>query len=144
MPAFRRIDGDGNDLDLIVNEIGNYTGTHPLDITDAQGALSALQVVADGNWTIVVKVMQKATHFTGSASGKGSNVLLAAPDTITGLATATITHKGSSNFVVKAYTSDDSDLLVNEIGNYNGQVILPDGTLVFEIIADGTWSIKLG
>jgi hypothetical protein len=139
----KSIDSDGSDIDLIVNEIGRYTGTHLLDITDTQGALSAIQVEADGAWSIVVKVLQKAKPFTGSASGKGSDVLLAPAGTIGGLATASVTHKGSSNFIVKTYAEDEGDLLVNEIGNYTGQIILADGTLVIEIIADGTWSINL-
>jgi hypothetical protein len=29
---------------------------------------------------------------------------------------------------------------VNEIGNYDGQVLLPDATLLISFEADGTWT----
>jgi hypothetical protein len=43
-----------------------------------------------------------------------------------GLTTTTITHRGSSNFAVIAY-GPGIDLLVNEIGNYQGRACLPTG-----------------
>lgn len=43
-----------------------------------------------------------------------------------GLTMVKITYKGSSNFVVHAY-GDYQELLVNEIGRYSGEVLLPDG-----------------
>ncbi len=56
-------------------------------------------------------------------------------------ATVKITHRGSSNFIVKAYTADSGELLVNEIGNYSGEQIMPAGTVLVEILADGAWTI---
>ncbi|MEQ3550235.1 hypothetical protein WIS52_07110 [Pseudonocardia nematodicida] len=44
-----------------------------------------------------------------------------------------------------AASGDDYDLVVNEIGSYEGTVILPnaDGeTLLLEITADGAWSVR--
>ena len=138
----KSIASDGSDIEPAGNEIGKYSDTVPLDLTTDE-TLSTFEVVADGTWKIVVKVMQKATQFTGSFTGKGDNVLLAPSGTSSGFVTATITDKGQSNVAVKAYTPNDYDLLVNEIGNYSGQVIIPDGSLVFEIVAGGTWTIKL-
>ena len=56
---------------------------------------------------------------------------------------ATIRHGGSSNFVVSAWGSS-WDLLVNEIGNYSGTVRVPAGTVIFEVQADGNWTIDQG
>jgi hypothetical protein len=56
---------------------------------------------------------------------------------------ARLTHDGESNFAVWAY-GDSTELLVNEIGHYRGRVLLPDGTVVLDIQADGKWSIALG
>jgi hypothetical protein len=50
-----------------------------------------------------------------------------------------VTHKGESNFVVYLYTEDDSELLINEIGNYSGEQIMSTGLVVIE--ADGTWTL---
>lgn len=58
------------------------------------------------------------------------------------LTTATITHRGDANFVVWAYGSG-RDLLVNEIGRYDEESLVPDGTFLFEIKADGACTMTL-
>ena len=51
------------------------------------------------------------------------------------------THQGSSNFGVYVYYRDDRDLLVNEIGNYNGTTLISaDEPIAFDISADGPWT----
>jgi hypothetical protein len=52
-----------------------------------------------------------------------------------------ISHQGSGNFAIWAYSEDGTDLLVNEIGTYTGESLLADGTFVLEITADGSWTI---
>jgi hypothetical protein len=51
------LDSGGEQLDLLVNEIGGYSGVRPLDFT---GAPAALKVEAGGRWKITVLVLQKA------------------------------------------------------------------------------------
>jgi hypothetical protein len=59
-------------------------------------------------------------------------------------AIASFTHSGSSNFVVHVLTDDNEDLLINEIGSYSGQVLLPSpGALTFDIDADGAWTLDI-
>lgn len=54
-------------------------------------------------------------------------------------------HDGSSNFSVWAYAeSGDEELLVNEIGSYAGRRwLVGDEMYLFDIDADGSWSITL-
>ena len=60
----------------------------------------------------------------------------------------TLTHKGSSNFIVKIFKENgDYESLINEIGNYSGQriVTLKAGCKYYiEIRADGEWTIDFG
>jgi len=59
---------------------------------------------------------------------------------------ATITHDGSGNFAVWALDSglQQVDLLVNEIGSYQGTVLLPaDGATALEITAGGNWIVEV-
>ena len=42
---------------------------------------------------------------------------------------------------VFAHAVDGSELLINEIGRYRGETMLPDSTLLLEIEADGAWTI---
>lgn len=57
------------------------------------------------------------------------------------LLVATISHDGSSNFAIESHSADgDRDLLVNEIGSYDGTVRMSDA-VALEINADGNWTI---
>jgi hypothetical protein len=59
---------------------------------------------------------------------------------VSGLTTVNVNHSGSGNFIVYSYGENDSDLLVNEIGSYRGEILLPDWTVLLSINADGKWS----
>lgn len=132
------IGADGSQLDLLVNEIGNYSGVRPVDFRDNP---AALQIEADGGWRIVIQALNKAPRWPAQSAGTGSAVLVVDPGAVSGLTTVTITHSGESNFVVWAYGERNTDLLVNEIGSYSGRTILPSWALVLEIEADGAWTI---
>lgn len=134
-------DGAGNEIDLLVNEIGPYEGTRPLDFAAAE-LTERLEIQADGNWAVVVEPLSAARSIRVPAakfSGQGDSVLVlsgSSPDT------ADISHLGESNFVVKSY-GRTSHLLVNEIGDYEGTVIIPGDTAVLEVVADGQWQIAI-
>ena len=125
--------------DLLVNEIGNYTGTVLMDKSSRKKSIS-LEITADGPWTVKIGAVQSALHWDGSApaSGVGDNVLF-----YTGKAgAAAVTHDGSSNFAVWAYATR-GDLLINEIGPYTGTVRWMAGPALYEINADGRWTVAL-
>ena len=131
----------GSDYDdLLVNEVGSYSGT----VYVAAG-VTRFKITSSGTWTIEVKPVTASRHWDGSSAltGKGDNVVI-----LTGGASGitTIKNKSRSNFAVIAYTLDGDylDLIVNEIGNYNGEVLLPDeDTMVLTIHAvGGTWSMS--
>jgi hypothetical protein len=151
-PTFARITGKGRSNfavvsyagseygDLLVNEIGAYSGT----VYIAAG-INRLKVSASGSWTIEVRPISSAPHWTGLVplTGTGDRVVLLT-DGASGI--ATVKNKGRSNFAVIAYSTDGEylDLLVNEIGSYSGQVLLPDAdpmVLTFHA-AGGTWSMS--
>lgn len=134
---------DGTTNDLLVNEIGKYTGTVLFD-EDVGVHSVAFEITASGKWTIRVLPItsSRAWNTAEKLTGNGDDVVLAVPPTGV-FATATIKHSGESNFAVIAYGSEGIDLVVNEIGNYSGQVVLPDGTLLLEVTADGAWTVAL-
>ena len=97
-------------------------------------------------WAIVIKPVTDAPAWDPSSplEGSGDSVYQLSPPS-SGLVTLDISNEGEDNFAVLAYTADSSDLLVNEIGNYSGQVLLPDGTVLVELIANGgSWTITPG
>ncbi|MEK6720580.1 MAG: hypothetical protein AABZ33_07930 [Chloroflexota bacterium] len=131
---------DGSKQKLLVNVIGNYHGTVLLDLDELS---VAFEVTSNGSWSISVKPISAALAWDISTAlaGKGDDVVLLQPST-NGFVTMNVTHKGASNFAVWSYSvSAGADLLVNEIGNYSGEVLLSDGTVFLEITADGSWNL---
>jgi hypothetical protein len=112
------LDSTGADSDNLVNAIGHYSGTVPLNLDDS-------------------------TTSSGSSTlrGKGDAVVVVV-DAIdkSGLNTVTMTHSGQRNFIVDAVGDSDSNL-VNEIGHYSGQQVLPTDTVLLVIQADGAWTV---
>ncbi|MDH3399020.1 MAG: hypothetical protein OEM81_14500, partial [Acidimicrobiia bacterium] len=124
--------------DLLVNEIGAYSGTRPVNHWSSDEKVRHLDITSSGPWTVNVKPLCTAAAMTGSSiSGSGDSVILVSQS-----GPATITHNGSSNFFVWSYqSSSDRDLEVNEIGPYNGTVLIDAGTDYLEIGADGNWTV---
>lgn len=122
--------------DLLVNTIGAYAGTTAYGLSSFTDAAN-LQVMADGNWSITIVPIAAAPPMTLPAAGVGDAVLLYDG----GAATWTITHDGSSNIAVLAYGDWFPDLMVNDIGPYNGTVPASAGPSVVTIKADGGWTI---
>jgi hypothetical protein len=131
------LESSGSLQRLLVNEVGRYSGIRPVDL---EGTPAALKIEADGAWTITIQVAQKAPKWTGKVTGRGSTVLIVDPSTTGGISTVRVTHSGEGNFAVWA-VSGRPHLLVNEIGNYSGETLLPAGTVLLDIEADGRWSI---
>jgi hypothetical protein len=140
----------GERLDLLVNEIGPWTGRHAIEIPVSGDYV--FEVTAGGDWAIEIiqptPLNWQSVNAPYEVSGAGSDVVLFVyleP----GLRRVTATHDGSSNFAVWVYNSDASarDLLYNEIGPVNGSTGLEVGDggvyAVFDITADGNWTLKV-
>lgn len=136
------LDRNLSQTDLLVNTIGDYRGNVLLD--ESFGTITPsrhLSIQADGRWTVSVRSVSSARALGSSTSGSGDDVL-----SWTGSArTARFTHDGSGNFIVWALQRDGTmiDLLVNEIGSYDGTVAIPSGTRLLTVEADGGWTITL-
>lgn len=123
--------------DLLVNEIGAYSGTRPLGWLELP--IVDIEVQADGIWTFTVLPLSEAPHPGTSIEGSGDAVLNF--NDVDGRALR-VSHDGSSNFAVLAY-GDRRSVMINEIGTYSGRVRLVPGTLFVEIQADGRWSLEV-
>jgi len=139
--AVKLQDESGNDLELLVNTIGNYKGKTFAEIPS--NGTYYLNVNADGNWnfTIYQKPPVDIPNAPTTLKGNGDDVVFF--NTKSGNYKFSFTHQGQSNFAVKL---NGSGLMVNEIGNYNGsmrQKLSTDGTYLLQIIADGSWMVKI-
>ena len=106
----------------------------------------AFEIDADGPWTITVKPVSAAQAWNPATTlkGTGDSVYRIAPAS-SGLVTLDITAKGEDNFIVDSYSADGTENLANEIGNFSGQVLLPDGSFLLTVSANGsTWTMTPG
>jgi hypothetical protein len=136
---------NGERVELLVNEIGSFNGSHALGIEATTNYM--LNITADGPWTVTIEQPRptSAPSIPQTYSGSGHR----ASDffyTSGGLVYFDMTHNyGSANFIIWLWDSNGNcvDLLVNEIGAYSGSTALglDAGIYILDITADGSWNV---
>lgn len=129
----------GERIDLLVNTIGSYSGARPVNFLVGE-EVGELEISADGPWTATARPLSEMPVLNETLEGSGDQVVLYASTE----SRLTLTHTGDSNFAVIAWSSTDRDLLVNEIGAYEGTVRIDPAAFVIEIQADGAWTLVTG
>jgi hypothetical protein len=138
-------DSEGNRVDLLVNEIGSYSGSKAVGI-ETEG--DYLLDVTGGSWKVdIVQPKPASAPQTTNFVGKGDKVtnffVLNS-----GLQTFQMKHNGNSNFAIWLLDTDGQkiDLLANEIGDFEGSKALgikKSGIYLLDITADGDWDISI-
>lgn len=139
----------GEMVELPANVIGKYDGSRYASLAFGSGRY-VLEVTADGPWSVTVRDPPTggARSTPADLGGKGDAAL--PPVRLdAGLVRVAASHSGSGNFIVWLYDEDGYavDLLVNEIGRWNGEgaVGIPaSGRYYFDVQADGGWSLDVG
>jgi len=141
------LDGNGNKVELLVNEVGTFDGAKAVGIN--KKGTYILDISADGQWTVKIEQPRPTTapSIPKTFSGVGQQVsgFVMIPK---GLTTFRMTHNGQSNFSIWLLDKNGNkvELLVNEIGVFNGSkaVGIPStGIYLLDISADGNWSITI-
>lgn len=135
--AVHTVDASGENVDLLINEIGQYDGV-VTDYTD-YATPTMLSIHSSGNWSVTFRPMSSMQKLDNGAQLWGDNVVYIDESS---LSKVSIVNNGESNFVVKAIGMDKSDLLVNEIGNYMGTVIWNQPQSFFIVHSSGQWTIS--
>jgi len=140
------LNDEGDKIELLVNEIGSFDGSKAVKIKNQGNYL--LDIASSGKWNINIKqprtnTAPETTSFKGTT--QTTTDLFYAQK---GLKAVKMNHSGSSNFAVWLMNKegDPIELLVNEIGNFDGSkaVRIPvDNLYLFNVAADGNWSISL-
>ncbi len=141
------LDGNGERVDLLVNEIGSFNGSKAVRI-DSDGEF-VLDITASGSWTVKIEQPRpkSAPGIPKTLSGKGQQASEFI-DLDSGLKTFKMTHSGQSNFAVMLLDNEGHrvDLLVNEIGSFDGSKAIgvsSSGIYILDITADGDWTISI-
>ncbi len=134
-------DKSGSPAGLLVNTIGKYSGRRPLNLLKGE-QVTRLEVKSSGKWNVIIfpfeGIYLNVCMVPGKCEGTGDDMVAFAinkPDT------ATFHYSGDGNFAVWGY-SNTKKLLINEIGAYDGQILLGDVTMM-EIIASGAWTADI-
>lgn len=131
---------DNEPIDLLVNTIGSYEGTRPLDFLEGE-LTTRFQIESSGQWEFTILPLSeiRTEKIPGTILGVGDDVILldGEPDLLKIDAST-----AESNFIVWGY-GNYSDLLVNEIAPYTGVVIAGNDVLILVIEAEGEWSIEV-
>ena len=142
------LDSNGNPVDYsLVNDIGVFNGSKAIKIN--QSGKYLLNISADGAWTINIQQPRSAqasqVNSFNDIGQKATQLFYLSQ----GLHTISMTHSGSSNFIVKLLDNDGNPVdysLVNEIGSFNGSKAVKinySGIYLFNVQADGSWSINI-
>jgi len=136
---------NGNEYyDLLINTIGSYEGTLPLDFIDGQ-LTARFEVKAGGQWEIQVLPFDTIRReiIPGVIQGVGDDVLAFRTTHNTDVLKVDAS-QASGNFIIHAFTrSGKIDLAVNEIAPYTGTVLLDSGTVILIINTTGPWSLDI-
>lgn len=137
----KNFDGTGQDISLLVNMVGRYDGTIPLDFMDGEDT-ARLQITASGPWTAQVLPLSSVRTETvpGIYFGAGDDVIRLTggkPDVMAAEG------KGRSNFIIYGFTDGGRDLLLNEISPYQGKVMLDQGTFILVVHSEGEWTLDV-
>jgi hypothetical protein len=142
-------DKDNKRIDLLVNEIGTYEGTVPIDFFDSEQT-SRFVITSSGDWEIDVLSIQSARLIlsAGPVIGQGDDVFFfIGYDDIPDILEIDAS-KAESNFIVYGF-GNRRDLLVNVIAPYSGTILIdndligPDNLLIFVVTATGKWTIDI-
>lgn len=149
----------GERVDLLVNEIGPYSGAAIVGVTGELGQAYSgkhlLDITADGNWKVIIEQPRPKTalEIPQTFTGKGDSV--SSPFTLEkGTIKFEIAHDGHSNFAIWLYDREGRrvDLLVNEIGTFEGSKVVgvtgkifdaSPGIHYLDITADGDWRVVI-
>lgn len=138
-------DKNGERVQGLANEIGPAIVEQAVAIPEDGDYY--LEIEADGDWKIESLRPKTLDAMPTKLEGKSWMVSGVFPMKKGNPATLSLKHSGSSNFIVRAVdakTGDLGDLIVNEIGEWQGEALFSvdnDGHYLFEIQGDTDWSI---
>lgn len=136
-------DKNAENIDLLVNEVGNYSGTTL--VYPSGKTLKYLEITADGTWTADVKSLTSARKWSKKViEGNGDDVIQLSKS-LPSSTKIKFNFIGNSNFAVWTFDKNGKrlDLKANEVGNYVGTKFLGKSVKYIQIIAaEGTWNLQ--
>jgi hypothetical protein len=138
--------GTGGDVTTnLVDRIGTYKGTVPIDFNSAQEKTAGLQVQAPGPWTVELRAVRDVEIIeSGSRQGDTDDVFGYAGPAQPG----TFTFQGQGTAVVIAYPGlsggfPDTLASLDGASPTPANIALPGNALI-QVTAEGPWELRVG
>ena len=133
----RSYNADGYMVDDLVNVIGSYVGTVPLDFLEHQMS-TRLEINSGGTWEISILPLRMIRQISipGTISGMYDDVFMivgGVPDLMK------VDYKGQSYFIVHGFDKIGFQDLVSEYGDWSGTVSINSSTSIIEVRSLGEW-----
>ena len=141
------LDDEGDKIDLLANEIGEFDGSKAVGISES--GIYLLDISADGSWVATIEQPRPSNApsvpKTLNGTGQEASEMFYLDK---GLVTFEMTHDGDGYFGVWLLDDegDKIDLLANEIGEFDGSKavgISESGIYLLDISANGNWEISI-
>ena len=130
-------DDEYRQLGLLVNTLGSFSGTAALDLAEGDPVTSYLGVDAAGAWTIRIDPVSSARRVSGEVRGSGPDTFLYTGDTSVTL----VANQSSGRFALRSVDGRSPELLVDQIGMFESEIVLPGDRLVV-VQAQGAWVLS--
>ncbi len=128
--------------DVVIDTVGEYEGTRPVNLGELVAAYRELDIRADGRWTIEVLPMASAERVEdGRASGRGDEVLL-----IDGGGPGWFSHDGQGDVTVEQYGDSvppSGASIIDGSGVHDLAITVSDDAEALIITADGAWELAI-
>jgi len=135
------LDANGKTVDVLVNEIGSYSGSTASGLSAGN---YVLKISADGTWKVAITQPRSEQGIPVPHTFNGKGQQFVGPFSTKGAVRIQATHDGQSNFAIEVLNAEGEtrDVAVNEIGSYSGSTAVSDldGRYYLKIAADGNWT----
>ena len=143
----RDLDVSLEPMGVLIDTIGHYEGTRPLQWEAASGGF---EITADGSWTYAVFNIDYARHEDCPFEGNGDDVVLINDFKGGNLKEpadrpVAIEFNGDTKFDIWIYGFGTPQHAVDANGPYQGIIPVADGMIIWEFVANGgAWTIDCG
>jgi hypothetical protein len=144
----RSLGPDGGERAVLVDLAGPFVVVVAIDEDAADGGAAdtcALQIEASGHGIAYLNCLDSLhkTDFGLLVRDKSGMNLFPLRRPTTALTTLHFEHSGTGRAVVKAYTGNGSHLIAEAVGEYSAESVVPTGTVLVSVVAQGPYAISL-
>ncbi|MPZ54318.1 MAG: hypothetical protein GEU79_16590 [Acidimicrobiia bacterium] len=140
----RSREADDSQVDLLVNEIGDYEGRRVINLNPERGRpVRSFSIDAGGPWTITLRPVSAAERFSTSISGSGDDIVVYTGSHTT-LDWDFQPHDSDQNFRIMGYDQFASftEYLVNEYPGGTGSSDFSTDSMLWDITGyGGDWTL---